>query len=171
MLESYLLGYQHSAYAFHTNLNHITNLLMHLLKEKQANDKEVPVDGAAPMEVESNNRELFTLNYHSLKLLHEIYADVVKEPAVVEYVSKEEVAAQLDPVLHRFIELVYVLTERHTGHPELYQPLLELIHDYVSTVNCVSMSGLIALCSRDPPPLQSSANSTRQRGPMPASFR
>jgi hypothetical protein len=108
-------------------------LLMHLLKEKQSNDKEVPPnDGTVPMEVDSNNKQdLFTLNYHSLKLLHEIYSDVVKEPAVVEYSSKEEVAAKLDPVLNRFIELVYVLTERHTGHPELYQPLLELIHEYV----------------------------------------
>ena len=132
MLENYLLGYQHSAYAFHTNLNHITNLLMHLIKEKQSNDKEVPPsDSATPMEVDSK-QELFTLNYHSLKLLHEIYSDVVKEPAVIEYASKEEVASKLDPVLLRFIQLIYVLIERHTGHPELYQPVLELIHDYVS---------------------------------------
>ncbi len=132
VLESYLLGYQHSAYAFHTNLNHIISLLMHLLKEKEANDTEVPVNDVVPMEVDShNNRELFTLNYHSLTLLHNIYAGVVKEPAVVEYASKDEVASQLDPVLHRFIELIYVLIERHTGHPELYQPVLELIHSYV----------------------------------------
>jgi len=166
VLESYLLGYQHSAYAFHTNLNHIISLLVHLLKEKESNNKEVPATDTTPMEVDSsNNRELFTLNYHSLTLLHNIYAGVVKEPTVVEYASQEEVARMLDPVLNRFIELIYVLIERHTGHPELYQPVLELIQDYVCSF-LPSETRLIHHQSLDLQYFRSSANSTRQRGLM-----